>query len=218
MLFSSRIYQITTKIENAMNNIQVNDLLSSEQKNNFINELNDIELKLSNITEINSENNTLLLNIINDIDTKFNSLTENNHDTKDEHMEIDQIILKEMKDELFNKVNILLNKNPDWDEYLSPILEKLSESNVSIEYIKDKLNTINELNEDDNYREQFSNLCLYLKYEIENENIKLDESKLIQLNDIINQGIQLLDNNLDDTDWLNEINNLNSFCEELYLS
>ena len=137
-----------------------------------------------------------------------------------------------LKDTLNNKINILLNKNPEWDEYLNPIIDKLTESNISLEYLKDKLEIIKELeddneeetnnkekynNKDNNYKEQFKNLCLFIKKELEVGNINLDNEKLNKLNIFINNSLVLINTNYDNdnVDWKNKLLDLNTYCEHL---
>ena len=55
------------------------------------------------------------------------------------------MLLLDKKLELEDKIKLLLNENPEWEEYLTPVLENLSYTNVSIEYINEKLNDIKEL-------------------------------------------------------------------------
>jgi len=243
LIFNSRLYQISTKIEIIINNININDNI--ENKETLLNEILLIENKLENIKIPNEENNTLLLNILNIINDKFmlfsNNIIEDNN--VEETTELEKIIIMELKDELNNKIIILLNKNPEWDEYLNPIIEKLSESNISLEYLQDKLEIIKELEDDNtehdntehdntkhiekNYKEQFKNLCLFLKYEIENGNINLNNEKLNKLNIIINESMILFDTDNNDTDdntnndnnidWKNQLLELNKYCEQIII-
>ena len=55
------------------------------------------------------------------------------------------MLLLDKKLKLKDKVKSLLEIHPEWEEYLTPVLENLSYTNVSIEYINEKLNDIKEL-------------------------------------------------------------------------
>ncbi len=221
LIFNSRVYQITTKIEIIINNININDKI--EDKTSLFNEILLIENKLENIKTFNEENNTLLLNIINNINDKYSLFLNNINNNEDIIDNNDLIEIMLLKDTLNHKINILLNKNPEWDEYLNPIIDKLTESNVSLEYLKDKLEIIKDLEDepiDCNYKEQFKNLCLFIKKELEVGNINLDNEKLNKLNILINNSLILIntnDNNTNDNniDWKNKLLDLNTYCDNL---
>jgi len=215
MLMKNRLYQINTKIELIINNIKLNNLIDSIKKDDLINNLTELLNKSENA------DNTTLLNILKEINENFLTYSNNNEETINETNNndfdsIDKIILKE---ELQAKINLLLHKNPDWEEYLKPILDELTYSNVSIEYIKDKLEIIKELDDNDyntDYKEQYKNLCLFIKSETENGNIILSEENMIKLNNQIDTSLSLLDSNDNENiDWEDEVNVLNNFCEEL---
>ena len=222
LIFNSRLYQITTKIEIIINNININDKI--EDKTSLFNEILLIENKLEYIklsnkesNTFNKENNTLLLNIINNINDKY-SLFINNNNIEENIIDTNDLIeIMLLKDTLNSKINILLNKNPEWDEYLTPIIDKLTETNISLEYLKDKLEIIKELEDDTiecNYKEQFKNLCLFIKKELEVGNINLDNEKLNKLNILINDSLKLINDNID-IDWYNKLLYLNTYCDNL---
>jgi molecular chaperone DnaK len=212
MLIKSRLYQINTKIEIILNNIKFNNLLSELKKQEYYDIILDLETKIENA------NSTILLNIIKDINDKFNTLqTEHQEESTDStDCSIDKIILFELKEELKNKVTLLLAKNPEWGEYLNPILEELQLNNITKEYIEDKLNIIKELddnNENQDYKEQFKNICLFIKNEINCGNI--DIKNIIKLNQLITDALILLDSDSESIDWENELDIFNKNCELL---
>lgn len=216
MLKKNRLYQINIKIELIINNIKINNLINDNKKKELIDSL----ILLDNQTE--NANSTVLLNILKKIDDDFLTYSNENENNNDDinlnnNIEsIDKIILKE---ELESKINLLLNKNPEWSEYLDPIIDELKLSNITIDYIKDKLEIINELDDslDNNldYREQYKNLCLFIKSEMEKGNISLDENNVKKLDEAINNSLSLLDSNDNEIDWENEIIILNNFCDHL---
>ena len=209
MIQKSRLYQINTKIELIMQNIQLNNLINNKQE--LFNELSEIENKIENA------DNTILLNILNELNDKFLNYSMLNYSKEDDNINniiIDKILLK---DELYNKVIILLNKNPEWEDFLNPILEELTLNTVSVEYLQDKLETIKELeddNEDINYKEEFKNLCLFIKAEIETNKLNLDSTKLQELTELINKSLLILDDQ--DINWEQKLNELNEYCNKLY--
>jgi hypothetical protein len=154
MLIKSRLYQINAKFEIILNNIKFNNLLSDIKKQEYYDIILELESKIENA------NSTILLNIIKEINEKFNTLQTEHHEeeTTNDSSSIDKIILFELKEELENKVKMLLAKNPEWGEYLNPILEELQLNNITKEYIEDKMNIIKDLddnNENQDYKEQY---------------------------------------------------------------
>lgn len=213
MLIKSRLYQINAKIEIILNNIKFNNLLSEIKKQEYYDIILELESKIENA------NSTILLNIIKEINEKFNTLqTEHIDEVADNSSSIDKIILFELKEELENKVKMLLAKNPEWGEYLNPILEELQLNNITKEYIEDKMNIIKDLddnNEGNDYKEQFKNVCLFIKNEMNCGNIELDEENMVKLNQLITDALILLDSESENIDWEIELDNFNKNCELL---
>jgi hypothetical protein len=117
-------------------------------------------------------NNLQLIETINFLQNNYNILNSTNFDKLDD---IEKVFLNENKQELTNRIKLLLIKNPDWEEFLNPVLEELSYNTISMDYINDKINTIKELEEeinDKDYKQEVNNLCSYLKNELEtNKNL-----------------------------------------------
>ena len=215
MMKYSRIYMLNTKIEIAMNNIKLNHLVDDKIKTELLNRLCEIESK------IESSNNPELLVLIKIIDDEFLNWTQNNVETVPEssQTELEKIILVELKDQLYSKVILLLNKNPEWEEYLQPILEELQLSNITLEYIQDKLETLKDLEDEyvTDYKEEFKNLCLFIKTQLEENKIELSNEKLNELTNLVNNSIELLQS-IDEIDWSNEIEKFNANCDKIALN
>jgi len=214
MLIKSRLYQINAKIEIILNNIKFNNLLSEIKKQEYYDIILELESKIENA------NSTILLNIIKEINEKFNTLQTEyiEEESTDNSSSIDKIILFELKEELENKVKMLLAKNPEWGEYLNPILEELQLNNITKEYIEDKMNIIKDLDDNDenqDYKEQFKNVCLFIKNEINCGNINLNEENMITLNQLIIDALILFDSESESINWENELDNFNTKCELL---
>lgn len=212
MIKYSRIYMLNTRIEVAMNNIKLNHLVDDKIKEDLLNKLCEIESKIEN------SNNAELLVLIKTLDDDFLNWTQNNVETVSEspQTDLEKIMLTELKDELYNKVIILLNKNPEWDEYLQPILEELQLSNITLEYIQDKLLTLKDLEDDEvvDHKEEFKNLCLFIKTQLEEDKIKLVTEKFNELVLLVNDSLELLQST-DEIDWSSEIDKFNNKCEEI---
>jgi molecular chaperone DnaK len=212
MLQQNRKYLLNTKIEIAMNNIKLNNLINDKNRDELLNQLYNIEL------EIENADNIKLLNLLNKIDLEFTNWTQNNIDcsnNEENDKELEKIMILELKDDLNNRINYLLNKNPEYNEYLNPILEKLSLTNLNLEYLQDKLQIIKELEDDEpeNYFEEFKNICLFIKSQIEENKIELNENKIKELTNLINDSIKIIESNNTNIDWKNEIDKFNKKCE-----
>jgi len=214
-----RIYIIKTKIENALINLNINDLLSESTKNEIRDNLNNIEEK------INDMSNTELLEIINEMNEKYSGLTQNteildNDENSDKKMDdLEKVLLNELKSDVSRRANLLLAQNPEWIEFIKPLLEDLELSNLSNEYLEDKLKILRELQEDEtierDYKEELKNLCIYIKNEIEEGQIELSENKVENLSNLIKYYLDLFEKD-EDLNWEDKLREFNSACEVIY--
>ena len=217
LLNAQNVYLIKSHIENSLINLQVNDLISDVDKQLILNKFKNIEDQLETM------NSLQLVETLNQLQTEYSILgtaqTEQLDQSDDKLNDIEKIFLNENKQELINKIKILLVKQPEWEEFLNPVLEELSYNNVSIDYINDKTKIINELendNMDKNYKQEVNNLCLFLKNELESGGINLGETKNNLLVELINKSLLLFTENDDTIDWEDYLNLLNKQCEEIY--
>jgi molecular chaperone DnaK len=220
-LIKNRLYLIKNKIEIILNNLKLNELMDKVNKDKIINEILELESKTDNTT-----NSTELLNILKEIDDKYIIFTNvQNYEVENKNDEINETIFEEIifiekKEELFNKVTLLLHKNPEWEEYLQPILDELNYTNITKDYIIDKLEIIKDLedNDEDNtdFKDQLNNLCLFLKSEIELGNLDISLERKEHLSNLINNTIDMIENDNDETDWENELKLFNINCESIY--
>ena len=217
-----RIYIIKTKIENALINLSINELLSEETKK-------EIQLELNNIEEdLEQKSNIELLEIIYKIDEKYSGLTKiNNLLDNDEHNdkkmdELEKVLFNELKSDIIRRANLLLAQNPDWSDFIKPLLEKLELSNFTTEYLQEKLIVLKELQDNDeefkrDYKEELKNMCIYLKTEIDEEQLELSENKKNILIAIITETLESMEN-YDEINWENKLRDFNKSCEELYIN
>ena len=218
-----RIYIIKTKIENTIINLSINELLSEETKKDIQIELNKIEDELEDKTNIE------LLEIINQIDKKYSGLTiSNNLSDNDEHNDkkmddLERVLLNELKADILRRSNLLLAQNPEWLEFIKPLLEELELSNLTMEYLQEKLSALKDLQEDDNdnttrdFKEELKNMCIYLKTEIDEGQIELAEDKKNVLIAILTETFEIIENN-NEINWEQKMKDFNKSCEELYLN
>ena len=217
-----RIYIIKTKIENALINLNINELLSEETKK-------EIQLELNNIEEdLEQKSNIELLEIIYKIDEKYSGLTKiNNLLDNDEHNdkkmdELEKVLFNELKSDIIRRANLLLAQNPDWSDFIKPLLEKLELSNFTTEYLQEKLIVLKELQDNDeefkrDYKEELKNMCIYLKTEIDEEQLELSENKKNILIAIITETLESMEN-YDEINWEDKLRDFNKSCEELYIN
>ena len=222
-----RIYIIKTKIENAIINLNINELLTEETKKDIQIELNKIE------EELEEKTNTELLEIIHQIDKKYSGLTtSNNLSDNDEHNDkkmddLERVLLNELKADILRRANLLLAQNPEWLEFIKPLLEELELSNLTMEYLQEKLLALKELQEDEvhnerDFKEELKNMCIYLKTEIDEEQLELADDKknilIVILTETLEliEKVELIDNN-NEIIWEDKLKEFNKSCEELYL-
>ena len=216
-----RIYIIKTKIENTIVNLSINELLSEDTKKDIQVELNTIEENLEEKTNID------LLEIIHQIDEKYSGLTIlNNLSDNDEHNDkkmddLERVFINELKADILRRSNLLIAQNPDWTDFIKPLLEELELSNLTMEYLQDKLSALKDLQEDDNttrdFKEELKNMCIYLKTEIDEGQLELDEDKKTVLIAILTETFEIIENN-NEINWEQKIKDFNKSCEELYLN
>jgi molecular chaperone DnaK len=143
LTINQNIYLIKSFIEKILINLSVNELIDKIKKEEILMNIQEIENKLETYTYLqlietlkNLETNYSLLGTI----YEDNEINNNNNNNNNNNM-----LLLDKKLELEDKVKSLLEIHPEWEEYLTPVLENLSYTNVSIEYINEKLNDIKEL-------------------------------------------------------------------------
>lgn len=204
---NSRIYQIKSKIELAMMQISNNYLLDDEKKQEILIELESIEKK------INTSDNTVLLNILKNLDENyFNKINDDNEEEEIDTLE--KISIIELKEKLTSKINYLMHKEPEYKEYLEEILEQISYTNISLQYIQDKMDNLNSLFETNtNYKEQFKNICVFIKNQIDENKINI--SNLDELVNKVNESLSLFDNNDNENNWYEKFLEFNQFCENI---
>ncbi len=220
---AQNIYTIRAHIENALVNLSINDKIDEADKKSMLEKFETIE------EQIESMCNLQLVETIKYLQDNFGLIgtaTSNNLDAPDESMDqVEKMFFQECKLELKNRIKILLGKNPDWEPFLNPVLEELEYNTVTIDYVNDKLKLLEELESDNeqvadtkDYKHEVSNLCLYLKTEIEAGTIDLGPEKNTLLINLVNENLENL--NLDFEvfviDWKHYLEVLNSKCEELY--
>lgn len=222
LLRAQNIYTIKTHIENALVNLQINDKMDSVDKNTMLEKFQLIDEQLD--TMINLQ----LIETIKYLQDNYGiigSVCSNNLDEPDDQMDqVEKMFFYESKAELTNRIKILLGKNPEWEEFLSPVLEELSYNTVTIDYINDKLKLLAELESDEqveetkNYKQEVNNLCLYLKTEIESGSIDLGPEKNTLLINLVNENLENLNLHSDafTIDWKHYLEVLNTKCEEIY--
>jgi molecular chaperone DnaK (HSP70) len=217
-----RIYIIKTKIENALINLNINELLSEETKKEIQLELNTIE------DDLEQKSNIELLEIIHKIDEKYACLTKtNNLSDNDEHNDkkmddLEKVLFNELKADIIRRANLLLAQNPDWSDFIKPLLEKMELSNFTTEYLQEKLIVLKELQDNNedfkrDYKEELKNMCIYLKTEIDEDQLELSENNKKILIDIITETLDTMENH-DEINWEDKLIDFNKSCEELYIN
>jgi molecular chaperone DnaK len=217
LLIVQNRYLIKTHIENALINLQINEKISEQDKNEMLNNFNKIE------EQIDSMNNLQLLETINYLTENYSMLgTIHLEEESNDKMEgIEKLFFNDRKNQLKNRIDLLIVKNPEWDEFLQPVLEELSYNTITIDYINEKLALLTELEESDekihDYKQEVNNLCLYLKSEIESGSLTLDlDEKTNILIKLINDTLLMIEYSEEIINWKDQLDILNKKCEDIY--
>jgi molecular chaperone DnaK len=138
LTINQNIYLIKSFIEKILINLSVNELIDKTKKEEILMNLQEIENKLETYTYLQ------LIETLKNLETNY-SLLGTIHEDNEINNNNNNMLLLDKKLELEDKVKSLLEIHPEWEEYLTPVLENLSYTNVSIEYINEKLNDIKKL-------------------------------------------------------------------------
>lgn len=214
-----RIYIIKTNVENALINLNINELLSEESKNEIRRNLNEIEESLESLS------NQELLELMTKMDEKYAGLTQtleinDNDNNEDKKMEdLEKMLINELKIDIIRRANLLLIQNPEWSEFINPLLEELEITNLSHEYLNEKLQILkevqNEENTDRDYKEELKNLCIYLKTEFDEGQLEISDEKKIEFMEILKNNFDLLESDKSEINWEEKLNEFNKVCENL---
>jgi len=214
-----RIYIIKTNVENALINLNINELLSEESKNEIRRNLNEIEESLESLS------NQELLELMTKMDEKYAGLTQtleinDNDNNEDKKMEdLEKMLINELKIDIIRRANMLLIQNPEWSEFINPLLEELEITNLSHEYLNEKLQILkevqNEENTDRDYEEELKNLCIYLKTEFDEGQLEISNEKKKEFMEILKNNFDLLESNKLEINWEEKLNEFNKVCENL---
>ncbi len=227
LLRAQNIYIIRAHIENALVNLSINDKMEESDKESMLEKFKLIEDQLEQMENIKLVET---IKYLQDNFSMIGSVSSNNLDEPDESMDqVEKMFFTECKQELATRIKILLAANPEWEEFLAPVLEELSYNTVTMDYVNDKLKLLEELEENDDdtgkaindtrdYKQEVNNLCLYLKTEIESGSIDLGAEKNALLINLVNENLENLDldSNVFVIDWKHYLEVLNTRCEELY--
>ena len=219
LIRNQHIYMIKTHIENSLINLQINDLIDENDKNDMLNKFKNIE------ETIETMNNFQLIETLNYLQESYaiiGSVLPDQEEQSDDKMDgIEKLFYNDRKSELKNRVGILLAKNPEWSDFLDPVLVELGYETVTIDYINEKLSLLEQLEEDNeniedrDYKQELNNLCMYIKSEVESGGIDLGDKNII-LSELINHTINLLNEDSIRINWKEQLNLLNKKCEEIY--
>ena len=219
LIRNQNIYLIKNHIENSLINLQINDLINESDKNEMLDKFKQIEESLETM------NNFQLIETLNSLQESyalFGSVIPDYEEQSDDKMDgIEKLFYNDRKIELKNRIGILLAKNPEWKDFLDPVLEELTYENITIDYINEKLSLLEQLEEDNenvdnrDYKQELNNLSMYLKSEIESGNIDLGDKNMI-LFELINNTIILLNEHSNEINWKEQLDLLNKKCEEIY--
>lgn len=207
------IYKLEIRIEQILNNVNNNNLIKNELKKNISNEL------VEYLDDLNSKTIQELMKLDKKLDDEFFSLSQTKLDDpidelEETHLNIEDTILNEKKDFLKARIDFYFTKNvTDFQrECLKKITISLDEDNN--DELDEKINYLKELFKE-NDRDELLQLCFFLKEELENFNLEIDENQYDILSKIVEKYLNMLNNTECNINYKEEINNLNDICRKL---
>jgi len=220
---SNLFYKIEIRIETILNNIKNNNLIAKSKKDEISNYL------LSDLDTLKDKTIQELIKLDQKIDEEYFTVLQsgkidntpdffNNKLDDNIELNIEEIIKKEKLEFLQNKIDFYMTKNiTEFErECLNKIIEKLnnaSENNI-INNIDEKIEYIKELFKE-NDKDELVQLCLFLKEELENNNLDINTEQSILLSKIVSKYLKMINNTTDSINYKEEIINLNKICEDI---
>jgi molecular chaperone DnaK len=218
-------YKIEIRIETILNNIKNNNLIAKSKKDDTINYL------LSELDTLREKSIQELIKLDQKIDEEyFTVLQSGNIEEKpdffnnklDDNIElnIEEIIKKEKLEFLQNKIDFYMTKNiTDFQrECLNKITDLLMNGTINNIDIDEKIEYIKELFKE-NDKDELVQLCLFLKEELENHNLDINEKQSAMLSKIVSKYLEMMNNTCNNTknsiNYKEEIINLNKLCEDI---
>ena len=191
---------------------------------NIIDKKTNIEetLIIKNIPDINKNdlelilNDSIKLNEIDEEELKYNQyiyLIKIHIENSLINLNLNTLISNNDKNEIINYFNTIENNINNSKMSNLQLLEILNNLQNNYAILATSNNNLNDDDINNNSKNELKKLCIYLKNEIENGNIKLINNDLL-INIINDKLILLLQDNID---WEIELLHLNNFCNELYL-
>lgn len=207
-------YKLEIRIEQILNNINNNNLIKVNNKKEITLDL------LNNLDNLREKTIQELIKLDKKLDDDFFIPTESYSLEKDDEydeMNIEDTIKKEKVEFLRSKIDFYFSKNITQfqRECLQKVINFLdNEKTYNNVDIDDKINYLKELFKE-NDKDELMQLCLFLKDEIENFNLNIDENGYKTLSEIIKKYLKMIDENLS-FDYKLEIDNLNNICNKFF--
>ena len=213
-------YKLEIRIENILNNVKNNNLISQGKKDEITGELID------NLENLSNKTIPELIKLDKDIDDKYfiissnNIETDNNDNSFDKELNIENTILKEKNDFLKNKIEFYLTKEISefQRECLVKVNKFLENDNINQIDIDEKIEYVKALFKE-NDKDELVQLCLFLKDELENFNLEITDEQHQMLSNIVTKYLEMLGDenyfNIKKINYKEEIDNLNKICESI---
>jgi len=210
-------YKLEIRIEQILNTIKNNNLMKKEIKEKTIENL------IKELDSLRDKTIPELIQLDKKIDEEYFTLIQNQSietletDNMDEgnELNIEETIKKEKIDFIKSKINFYFSKSIS--EFQMECLKKLDKfmesDDINQVDLDEKIEYIKELFKE-NDKDELTQLCVFLKEEIANYNLGLNEEQYKILSEIVSKYFKMLEND-DDINYKDEINNLNSVCEKL---
>ena len=205
-------YKLEIRLEHILSNLKTNNLIKEDLKKETSEEL------LQEMDNLSSKTIQELIKLDKRLDEDFFVLSQSNFEnveTSNNLMNIEDTIKKEKLEFLKSKIDFYFTKtdNEFQLDCLKKLNNSLNEKDMNNIDLDDKINYLRELFKE-NDRDELLQLCLFLKEEIQNFNLNLNEKENGVLSLIVEKYLKMLDEN-NNFDYKAEINNLNEVCKKL---
>ena len=205
-------YKLEIRLEHILSNLKTNNLIKEDLKKETSEEL------LQEMDNLSSKTIQELIKLDKRLDEDFFVLSQSNFEnveTSNNLMNIEHTIKKEKLEFLKSKIDFYFTKtdNEFQLDCLKKLNNSLNEKDMNNIDLDDKINYLRELFKE-NDRDELLQLCLFLKEEIQNFNLNLNEKENGVLSLIVEKYLKMLDEN-NNFDYKAEINNLNEVCKKL---
>lgn len=223
MVRAQLYYKIESRIESILNNLKNNNLIAKTKKEDItlslLKDLDNLDKKIiPDLIKLDKKLDEEYFTMANVGEISNDNMENIDNVEESKEMNIEKIIIQEKLDFLKSKIDFYMSK--DISEFQKECLQKLlifcKNDDINQIDLDEKMEYLKQLFSD-NYKEELQQLCMFLKNEIENKNLNLNEEQYDILSKIVTKYLNMLETNVQNINYKNEIDNLNLVCENIIM-